>query len=246
MAVKKFFWKIWLLLNNLTKDDAADSIAEVSTANQTARNEDIAKQIVSDRSEYRYDTILNILSLRDEVVRNFIRSGRSVQDGNVNMAPRVKGKWYGQKPTPDYTVHKASADLTLTNTMRAALEEVGFEVLGPKDNVAVINLVTDILTDATDGSITPNEDIRITGDKIKVTDTAAGDPNTGIWFFDESGTRHKVERKLTENMPGTIIARVPALSAGSYTLEIVTAFSGNRKPLNVARTITYYLPLTVK
>ena len=55
MAVYEFFWKIWLRLNLLTKDVDNDYTAEVSTMKNTFRNEDIARAIVVEGSEIKFD-----------------------------------------------------------------------------------------------------------------------------------------------------------------------------------------------
>ena len=242
---KRFYWKLWIIPNRLTKDDETDSIAEVSTVNNTATNDDIARRIVAERSEYRLETINNILKQRDNIVRMFIKEGRSFMDENVRMAPRVKGNWYGVKPTPDYSVHIATVDTVPTNTMRNDLSEVGFDILGPKDTSGIISLVIDTVTGLADGTITPNDDIRIVGEKIRVLDNDTDDPIVGVYLVSSDGTRNKVTRRLTDNNPSTVTARVPALTAGSYTLEIVTYFSTGNVLLTSPRTIVYSLPLTV-
>jgi hypothetical protein len=84
---KKFFWKIWLRPNLLTKDVDNDYIAEVSTVGNTLCNEDIARQIVKGRSELRYETILSILNERDTVECDTIVGGSSAQDGNPAATP---------------------------------------------------------------------------------------------------------------------------------------------------------------
>ena len=243
--LKRFFWKLWIIPNRLTKDDDTDSIAEVSTVNNTANNDSVARRICAERSEYRQETIANILKQRDAIVRSFIQEGRSFMDENVRMAPRVKGNWYGVKPVPDYAMHTAAVDTTITNTMRSALAEVGFEVLGPKDTSGIISLVADTFTGLADGTITASEDIRITGEKIRILDNGTNDPAVGVFFVASDGKRTQVTRRLTENNPSTVIARVPALPAGAYTLEIVTYYTAGNTLLTAARTITYSLPLTV-
>ena len=243
--IKKFFWKIWIIVNHLTISDGSDGIAEVSTVNETARNEDISRRIVKERSELRYDTLLSILCQRDAVVREIVQEGRSVMDENVRISPRVKGRWQGQKPAPDYATHIATVDIVPTKLFRNTLKSVGFEVLGPKMGIAIISFVADTFTGLGDGSITPNEDIRITGEKIRVVDNGSSDPNVGIFFVGSDGVRHQVTRRLTENNPKSVIARVPALTAGEYTLELVTYFSSTSVALKNIRTLVYYLPLVV-
>jgi hypothetical protein len=68
--------------------------------------------------------------------------------------------------------------------MRAALKEVGVEVLGVKDGGAYIGLVTDTATGLTDGTITPGDDILIEGDKLRI---APDDDGLGVFFIDAAG-----------------------------------------------------------
>lgn len=111
-----------------------------------------------------------------------------------------------------------------------------------KGDVARISLVTDTLTGLTDGTITPNEDIMITGNLIKI----AGDESVaGIFFVAEDGTTKKISRRLTQNDPSKIIARVPALVDGSYTLRIVTFYNSGSTLLKNVRTLEYKKKLIV-
>jgi hypothetical protein len=240
---KNFFWKVWLRPNLLTKDVDIDYIAEISTVGNTLRNEDIARKIVKERSELRYETILSILNERDTVVRNGVLGGSSVQDGNVHLAPRVTGNWLGVDPVFDPKTHRITVDASPTADFRKALEEVGVEVLGKKtDGGAIIGLVTDVQTGRTDGGITAGGDLIIEGAKIRI--APLDDAETGVFFTDAAGTDIPLDHPLTENNPRKIICRVPeSLPDGEYTLKIVTRFAAGTALLKHARTITYDLPL---
>jgi hypothetical protein len=122
---KKTFWKVWLKKNALTKNVENDFTAEVSTAGNTLRNEDIAARVVSARSEMRLETILSIFTMRDEIVRDALLQGTAVQDGCVHISPRVGGNWIGLSHVFDPSVHKIGLDISPTAEMRAALETVG-------------------------------------------------------------------------------------------------------------------------
>lgn len=127
--------------------------------------------------------------------------------------------------------------------MRDALSKVGVEVLGAKSEVGRIGMVTDTFTGLSNGSITPNEDILIEGDRIRIN---GADSSVGIFFVSEDGEKvTPVTRRLTQNDPSRIIARVPALTDGKYRLRIVTQFSKGVTLLKSPRTIEYKLPLTV-
>lgn len=244
MAQTKFFWKVWLRANLLTKDVDNDYIAEVSTVNETRRNEDIASRILEVGSEISYDTILSVLNRSDNVVRSMLQSGQSVQTGVCRLSPRVSGTWLGSNATFDPAVHKITLDIVPTAEMREALTSVGVEVLDVKGSGAYIGLVTDTATGLTDGTITAGDDILIEGDKIRI---APDDDDTlGVFLVDSTGKATKVTRRLTQNDPKTVLARVPALPAGDYTLRIVTRFSNASTSLKEARTIVYARLLTVK
>ena len=241
---KKTFWKVWLRRNLLTKDVENDFVAEVSTAGNTLHNDDLAARIIAGRSELRLETILSILSARDEIVREALAQGTAVQDGCVRMAPRVSGNWLGAAHAFDPETHKIGLDVSPSAEMRAALETVGVEVLGEKNSGAYIGLVTDAATGKTDGTITPDEDVIVTGDKLKIAPEDAA--NLGVFFVAASGAETRVTRKLTENTPKKLIFRVPALAAGVYTLKVVTRYSNSSTLLQDPREITYEFPLTIE
>ncbi|MDR1593229.1 MAG: DUF4469 domain-containing protein [Prevotellaceae bacterium] len=243
---KMYSWKVWLRLNLLTKKVENDYIAEISTVGNTLRNEDIAQHIVKGRSELRYETILSILNERDDVVREAVLAGSSVQDNNIHLAPRITGTWIGADPLFNPKEHKITVDAIPTAAFRKALdEEVGVEVLGKKaDGGAIIGLVTDKLTGKTDGTITPAGDIAITGEKIKI--APDNEEGLGVFFVDINGSKIPLDYPIVENNPKKILCRVPAsLAYGVYTLQIVTRFTSAVVLLNEPRTIVYELPLRV-
>lgn len=242
---KKFTWKAWLRLNHLTKDVDNDYIAEVSTAGNTLRNEDVARQIVEGRSELRYDTILGVINERDAIVRNALLGGSSVQDANMHLAPRISGNWIGTHPVLNPATHKITLDAAPTTELRKALEEeVGVEILGIKaDGGARIDLVTDTHSGKTDGTISAWGNIIITGEKIKI--APADEAGLGVFYVAADGTETQDDTPLTLNDPKRIICRVPGLADGTYTLKIVTRHSSGGVLLKQPRAILYELPLRV-
>jgi hypothetical protein len=242
---KKYTWKVWLLPNLLTKDVPNDYIADVSTAGDTKRNADIAQAIKDEGSDLQIETLIDVLNRGDRWKRRFLLEGSSVQDGNVHLAPRVAGNWEGADPHYDPKKHRTTIDAIPTANLRRTFEEeVSVEVLGKKvDGGAVIGLVTDVITGRTDGAISADGDLIITGSKIKITPAEAED--LGVFFVDGGGTETRVTYPLTQNGPKKIICRVPALTTSVYTLKIVTRYSNNATLLKTPRTIVYELPLTV-
>jgi hypothetical protein len=243
---KKHFWKLSLRPNLLTKDVANDYVAEVSTVGTTLRNEDIARRIVAERSEIRYETLLSALQERDAIVREAVLGGSSVQDGNIHLTPRVSGNWEGVTPHFDPEHHRITISLSLTAEFRKALnEEVGVEIIGVKtDGGAAIGTVTDITSGKIDTVLTPDGDVIIEGEKIRI--APIGADGTGVFFVSTDGTETPVTHPFTQNNPKKIVCRVPMLAEGFYTVKIITRFSTGAHLLNNPRTILYDRPLKVE
>ncbi|GHT69692.1 hypothetical protein FACS189452_10440 [Bacteroidia bacterium] len=244
MSSKKFFWKVWLRLNFLTKDVENDYIAEVSTVGKTLRNEDVAAAIKEEGAEWQVESILDLLNRADRIRRHRVCEGYSVLTGLCHVSPRVSGNWIGASTAYDPAAHKITCDMSPAAELRANLEEVGVEVLGIKESGAFIGLVTDAATGKTDGNITAGDDIIIEGDKIKI--EPEGETGIGIFFVSATGTPAAVTHRLLQNGPKKVIARIPAVAAGAYTLKIVTRYtSGSNTLLKESREIEYAIPLIV-
>ena len=233
---KEHYWEFTLRDNPLTKDNTEDCVAEVKSGPKTLRKEDIAKEIKRTGSELKLPTILSVTSQSNDIIMEALLNGDSVITDICQFIPRITGPFDSVDAPFDPTIHRLTFDVVFTKAMREGLKKVKTINLGAKESVARIGVVTDTLTGLIDGSITPNEDIMISGDLIKI---AGNEAVVGIFFVAESGEAVKVTRRLTQNDPGKIIARVPALADGSYTLRIVTQYSTNKQLLKEPRTLEY-------
>jgi hypothetical protein len=242
MSTNPYSWKIWLRPNTLTPEVDNDYVAEVSTLGNTLHNQDIAKLIVAEGSEIKYDTLLSILNQADRIVLENVQQGRSIQTGYCHLMPRVTGTWIGSNARYDQKAHKITLDMTLSAEMREALKQVGVEILGVKEGISYIGLVTDGYTGKTDGTISVNEDLIIEGARLKI---APEDDDTLGVFFVAGDIAQKVTHRMLQNDPKKLIVRVPYLASGEYTLQVVTRFSSNSTLLKEPRTITYERKLTV-
>ena len=195
----EYYWKVWLRPNLLTKDDDNDYVAEVLTQKDTLHNENIANAIIKEGSEIKYDTLLSIIKQRDRIVREHLMMGYSLLTEVCQYTPRITGPWGGETAKFDPAIHKLTLDIVPSAEMRDALSKVGVEVLGAKSEVGRIGMVTDTFTGLSNGSITPNEDILIEGDRIRIN---GADSSVGIFFVSEDGEKvTPVTRRLTQNDP---------------------------------------------
>jgi hypothetical protein len=235
--IMKYFWKLWLQLNFLTKEVDNDYTASVSMTGKTLRNADLARILKDAGSEWSYETILYILEQADRIAREQLQRGYSVLTGLCQLSPRVTGSWIGANAKFDPARHKITLDIVPSAEMREALKEVGVEVLGVRDDGAFIGLVTDTATGLADGTITAGDDIRIDGDKLKI--APEGEDGLGVFFIDADGGIFPVTRRLTQNDPKRLIARVPDLPAGQYRLRVTTRYTTATTLLKEPRTIEY-------
>ena len=237
MAKKKSVWEVYLRPNTLTKDNDRDCIADVHAHAATQRNEDIAEIITKERSEFRKETIMSILNMRDKAVKELIEQGVSFMDGLVQISPRVSGVWETENSPYDEKVHKRTVDLIPTADLRTTLEAIGVKVLGTKEESARITAITDTATGLKDGTLTIGDDIIIEGDKLKIDET---DSAQGVFFKTADDTEYKTERRLSVNKPSQLIARVPKeVPEGKVTVIVRTKFTGGASPLKTTREIIY-------
>ena len=237
---KKHVWNVYLRPNTLTKDNDRDCIADVYSHSPTQRNEDIAALITKERSEFRPETILNILNMRDKAVLDFIRDGLSFMDGVAQISPRVSGVWETENSQYDEKIHKRTVDMVSTVELRNALDDITVKVLGAKETSAKIAAITDTATGLTDGTITIGDDILIEGEKLKIDEK---DTEQGVFFLASDGGEYKTERRLSVNKPTQIIARVPKnIPEGKVQIVIRNKFTSGGKHLKELRELVYNYP----
>ncbi|MFC2330810.1 MAG: DUF4469 domain-containing protein [Treponema sp.] len=244
MTKKKYVWGVYLRPNPLTKDNDRDCIAEVYSHTPTQRNEDIAALITKERSEFRPETILNILDMRDKAVLGFIRDGLSFMDGVSQISPRVAGVWETENAQFDEKIHNRTADMIPTMELRNIFDKITVKVLGAKEDSAKIASVTDTVTGLKDGTITIGDDIMIEGEKLKINED---DVEQGVFFITEDGSEFKTERRLSINKPSQLMARVPKnVPEGKVTIKVLTKYTHGGLPLKELREVVYGYPCTAK
>ena len=157
--------------------------------------------------------------------------GFAINFGYFSISLKVLGVFDSPKDIYDPKRHTLQFQITPGILMRNELQYVRVKTMGVKKGAIDIALVTDTLTGLTDGTITPGEDIIIQGTRVRIAPDDGSDADVGIFFVIGSGVVVPVTRRLTQNDPSKIIARVPNLLPGSYTLRIVTKSSANRQAL---------------
>jgi hypothetical protein len=170
--------------------------------------------------------------------------GFAVNAGYFSVHPNVGGTFDKATEGHDTGKHPVTFRFRTRAPLRALAEHIVVEVEGLADSSGYIDEFIDITTGAVNELLTPGGMFSVSGHKIKV----EGDkPGVGVYFVSaaDPSRRVKVEGHLAENTSSKLIGVIPALSAGAYTLEIVSQYSSGSNPLKEPRIITFGSALTV-
>ncbi|GHV90365.1 hypothetical protein AGMMS50268_37560 [Spirochaetia bacterium] len=190
----------------------------------------------------QYETLVECShALINETVYQLL-DGFSVQMGGFfSIHTRVSGTYHGAHD------HIGAENLHLAfrtlGRLKELLLKVEIENEGVAGDSAYIDEIVDVHTDSLNSLLTPGKMAHILGNKIKVD---GNDPAVGLWFVSEAAgnPRTRVTENLGINKGSEIMAEIPALTPGTYRLEIVTQYAGGT-PLKEPRTIKGEPVLTV-
>jgi hypothetical protein len=189
------------------------------------------------------DLVEHVKQFLDEVIYQLC-DGFAVNLKYFSIHPNVGGTFDVVVVGHDAQKHPVSFRFHVLAPLRALAERIVVDVEGLADVQGYIDVFTDVTTDSVNETLTPGGMFSIEGHKIKVT----GDkPEVGVYFVPEADPagRVKVSGHLAENASNRLIGMIPALSAGVYTLEIVTQYTTGSAFLKEPRTLAFTRELTV-
>ena len=211
---------VWLHDNHLTIDPT-DFFGKVKSAG-TITNKILAGLMTKEGTELKEETILDILTRADRIKAERLGAGYSINTPFCNAYPKVNGTFYSATEKFDKEKHKVGANMSAGSLTRSAFANAQVDILGAATVEPVIGTVTDSLSGTDNGTITPNNVIKIQGNRIKVVGEEAG---VGVWLVNQADDTRTQCTQLISNNPKEVLAMVPALAAGDYVLEVVTQYS---------------------
>lgn len=228
------------LYENLLTEKPGDYTARPRITG-TYRNADVANDIVAERTEYRKETIVNILTLADEKRRWAVANGRSLVDGLGQFMLSLSGGFEGDSPVYDPDKHKISVTFTPGKELLEALKNIDFN-LNKATTGPVINQVTDVRTQSVNSQITSGKSAIISGVNLLI---KGDDPANGVFFTPVSdGEPVKVEY-ISRMTTSELIVEVPDLEEGQYQLSVTTQVSSNYQLVKDPRSYIFPIVLTV-
>lgn len=229
------------LYDNPLTEKEGDYIAR-PTVNTTIRNEQIAERIVEERTEYRPETIANILDLADKKKAEAIAQGCSVIDGVGQYLVGIKGVFDGPSDKFDPARHSLAVSYNPGQVVRKLFADTAVNVTKAATTGPIIGKVIDLKTGNMNDTLSPGKIVQVNGSNIKI---AGSVENLGLFFVSEDGTTVTHSELLSANSPTEVTGLIPALADGLYRIRIVTQYASGGKLTKEARTADFPILLTV-
>jgi len=224
--------KAYLYENHLT-DDPNDFVARVSSERSLSVDDICSSAVTRGGADVSAEAMSHAVKLFLKEMGYQLCDGLSVNaDGWFNVSAAIKGTFYSPTEQFDSTRHSCGFELHQGARLRKELESAEVQIMGVSGSGAFVTQVIDVKTGAVNDTVTPNRNLRVAGHKLKI----VGDndhPEVGVYFVPQGGgERVKVDPSdIVDNNPSELLVVTPALTAGAYTLEIVTQWGGNSKTL---------------
>jgi hypothetical protein len=249
MYKEVYTWRVYLKPNTLGEE--GESLAVVESRGEPATVEDMAEELASCSLGIHKETVIASYRSMQRIKGEFLLSGRSVDDGLQITSPVVRGVWRAGVGARNRGVTFTSV---LTRSFSQLLKKVRLRVVDQKESeeFARINWIRDLSSDRVNEVITINDEILISGDRIKIVCRGSdggrvgcrrGELESGLGvFFISSDNKVIPAARINRNETSLLSVRVPkTLKAGvSYRVRVVTRYTTNStKLLNTPRVVEY-------
>ncbi len=212
--------KGWLADNSVTSDPK-DRILILDPAGKVEL-EDIYKEMLSEDTGLRRETIVHVVTLFLRIVARFLMNGYNVNTGLFHAVPRFtgiieKGLWNPLK-------NAIYVSFIQDKMLREEIAQTEVVIQGEKADVMYITSVEDRSNGMTDGSMTPGRNFAVYGSYLRV---IGDDPTVGISLRNVSTDAvTKVGTDMySDNDPSKLVFIAPAnLPDGTYELTITTQY----------------------
>lgn len=230
------------LYDNVLTEKPGDYVAKPRITG-TYRNTDVAADIVAERTEYRPETIVNILTLADQKKVQAVANGKSLVDGFGQFLLNLSGSFEGESPSFNPEIHATGVTFTPGKSLLEALKNITFN-LNKATTGPVINQVVDVRTQSVSQQITPGKNVIISGANLLI---KGDNPANGIFFTkdEEGATPQKVEFFSRSTTSEQIVEVPEGLADGQYKVSITTQAGASYSLLKEPRTYVFPILLTV-
>lgn len=236
--------KAYLYDNVLTKDNPNDFIARTVSERSLNVKQICEAAVTRGGADVTAAAMEHATALFLKEMAYQLCDGYSVNTGYFTAGTQIRGVFDSPSETFNSTKHSILFQFNQGEKLRAEIPNIEINILGIADASSAILQVKDVKSGTVNDLLTPGRNLKVSGSKIKVAGDAAAN---GIFFINtDTNDRIQVEESdVVVNNPSELIVIVPALSAGTYKLEVVTQYSAG-KLLKDPRTAEFDKILTVQ
>ncbi|TDX82559.1 DNA-binding domain-containing protein [Epilithonimonas xixisoli] len=236
--------KAYLYENLLTKDNPNDYIARTVSERSLSVKQICEAAVNRGGADVSSAAMEHATELFLKEMAYQLCDGYSINTGYFTASTQIRGVFDSPTETFSSNKHNILFQFNQGEKLRSEIPNIEISILGVADASAVILQVKDVKSGTINDVLTPKRNLRISGNKIKI---AGDNPANGIFFIDTTTqTRRQVEASdVVINNPSELIVIIPQLSPSTYTLEVVTQYSGGTTTLKEPRTAVFDKPLTV-
>ena len=213
------------LYDNPLTPKAGDYSGRVASTG-SVQNTSIGTRIAAKRTEYRPETIANILDLSDQEKIEALAAGQTVNSKLGTLVLQVEGSFDGEQAPFDKTKHRLTVSFSMSKQLREALDRLQISTRSASSGL-IINNVKDAESQELNGLITSGGSLIISGVNIKV---AGDDEQNGVFLIPSEGEPIRA-RALVHNNPSQVTVLLPSLEDGEYTLSITTQYNAMIAPI---------------
>ena len=231
------------LYDNILTEDPNDFMARVWSEQSLGINDISQSAISRGGADVSAQTMTHCTELFLKEMAYLINDGYSVNTGYFTAGMQIKGVFNSKNETFNPEKHQLLVQFTMGELMRKGLADISVEIMGVAETGAEIFQVIDVKTGSIDSKITPSHTLRIKGSKIKIAGTNA---SVGVYLINKTaGKTIKIDASdIVTNNPSELLIVTPALTAGSYKVQVTTQFTSNSL-LKEPRTTIFEKSLTV-
>ncbi|MDR1325386.1 MAG: DUF4469 domain-containing protein [Treponema sp.] len=233
--------RAWLYPNYL--EYGGKFIARAKTDKTLSVKQVCAEAVTRGGSDLNYNTMVDAVNVYFDEVFYQLADGFSVENNYFSIHPKIGGTFEHADAKVDKKKNPVEFTFRKRQYLRDILSRITVEIEGAAENGMYIAEVLDVVSGIADERLTSGGVLTILGSRIKV---SGDDPSCGLYLVNVAdGSTIKVTGNFVENHPTRLSAQLPALSAGTYHVRILTQFSGGGTSLKDPRRIDYDADLIV-
>lgn len=218
--------KAYLYENLLTKDNPNDYIARTVSERSLNVKQICEAAVNRGGADVSAAAMEHATTLFLKEMAYQLCDGYSVNTGYFTAGTQIRGVFDSPSETFSSDKHNSLFQFNQGEKLRAEIPNIEVSILGIADSACSILQVTDVKSGSVN-DITPGRNLKISGNKIKV---AGDNPNNGV-FFVNTGTQERIaveSNDMVTNNPSELIIVIPDMASGTYTLKVLTQFSGTQ------------------